>query len=141
MSDKLPSAPSTTSSEFKSVGGVARIFAAVRYSMQGFAHAFAREAAFRQELLLVVPLIASLPFAKLTVLETLFIVALGVAVLVVEILNSAIEAVVDRISLERHPLAGRAKDLGSAAVFLTITMFVASWLLLAAPALYRTFAR
>jgi diacylglycerol kinase (ATP) len=71
----------------------------------------------------------------------LFIVALGVAVLVVEILNSAIEAVVDRISLERHPLAGRAKDLGSAAVFLTITMFVASWLLLAAPALYRTFAR
>jgi diacylglycerol kinase (ATP) len=140
MNDKVPSAPSI-SSEFKSVGGAARIFAAIRYSMQGFAHAFAHEAAFRQELLLVVPLIASLPFARLSMLETLFIIVLGVLVLIVEILNSAIEAVVDRISLERHPLAGRAKDLGSAAVFLMITMFCVSWLLLAAPALYRTILR
>lgn len=124
-------------SEYKSVGGVARVFAATRYSMQGFAHAFSHEAAFRQELLLVVPLIATLPFGKLGALENLFVIALGIAVLVVEILNSAIEAVVDRVSLERHPLAGRAKDLGSAAVFLSITMFVTSWLVLVAPALYR----
>jgi diacylglycerol kinase (ATP) len=126
-------------SEFKSTGGVTRIVAATRYSMQGLAHALKHEAAFRQELLLLVPLIAVLPFAKLTVLENLFLIALGVAVLVVEILNSAIEAVVDRVSLERHPLAGRAKDLGSAAVFLAITVFMASWLVLVAPTLWHWF--
>jgi diacylglycerol kinase (ATP) len=124
-------------SEFKSVGGFARIANATRYSMQGFAHAIKHEAAFRQELLLVIPLIATLSFASLPRLELLFVIALGVAVLIVEILNSAIEAAVDRVSLERHPLAGRAKDLGSAAVFLTISMFVASWLVLAAPSLWR----
>jgi diacylglycerol kinase (ATP) len=128
-------------SEFKSVGGVARITAAARYSMQGFAHALKHEAAFRQELLLVVPLIAVLPFASLTRLELLFVIALGIAVLVVEILNSAIEAVVDRVSLERHPLAARAKDLGSAAVFLTISVFVSSWLVLVAPSLWRIIFR
>jgi diacylglycerol kinase (ATP) len=124
-------------SEFKSVGGIARIFAATRYSMQGLAHAFAHEAAFRQELLLVVPLLAALPFAKLSALENLFVIALSIAVLVVEILNSAIEAVVDRVSLERHPLAKRAKDLGSAAVFFTIAMFVFGWAILVAPPIYR----
>jgi diacylglycerol kinase (ATP) len=124
-------------SEFKSAGGFGRIANATRYSMQGFAHALKHEAAFRQELLLVVPLIAILPFASLSRLELLFVIALGLAVLVVEILNSAIEAVVDRVSLEAHPLAGRAKDLGSAAVFLTISMFVASWVVLAGPALWR----
>jgi diacylglycerol kinase (ATP) len=128
-------------SEFKSVGGIARIAAATRYSMQGFAHALKHEAAFRQELLLVIPLVAVLPFTSLTRLELLFVIALGVAVLVVEILNSAIEAVVDRVSLERHPLAGRAKDLGSAAVFLTISMFVSSWLVLAAPSLWQILFR
>jgi diacylglycerol kinase (ATP) len=124
-------------SEFKSVGGASRIVNATRYSMQGLAHAFSREAAFRQELLLVVPLLAMLPFAGLTTLEALLIIALGVAVLVVELLNSAIEAVVDRISLERNPLSGRAKDLGSAAVWLTIVVFVTSWFVLVAPNLYR----
>jgi diacylglycerol kinase (ATP) len=127
-----------TKSEFKSEGGVARIAAATRYSMQGFSHALKHEAAFRQELLLVVPLIAALPFAKLSAVENLIVIALGFAVLVVELLNSAVEAVVDRVSLERHPLAGRAKDLGSAAVFLTISIFVTSWLVLVAPVLWRT---
>ncbi len=129
--------PETTKSEFKSVGGITRVASATRYSMQGFSHAFAHEAAFRQELLLVVPLIAVLPFAGLAAMENLFLIALGVAVLVVELLNSAIEAVVDRVSLERHPLAGRAKDLGSAAVFLTIAVFLLSWLVLAGPPLCR----
>jgi diacylglycerol kinase (ATP) len=141
MSDKAPHPAHAEKSEFKSIGGVARVFAATRYSMQGFAHAFAHEAAFRQELLLVVPLIAALPFARLSAIENLFVIALGIAVLVVEILNSAIEAVVDRVSLERHPLAGRAKDLGSAAVFLTIATFVVSWLVLVALPLYRMFVQ
>jgi diacylglycerol kinase (ATP) len=131
MKNKSNKTQNSEISEFKSVGGVARITAATRYSMQGFAHALKHEAAFRQELLMIVPLIAALPFAKLSMLENLFVIALGIAVLVVEILNSAIEAVVDRVSLERHPLAGRAKDLGSAAVFLTITMFLGAWGLLA----------
>lgn len=126
-------------SEFKSVGGVARIVAATRYSMQGFSHALKYEAAFRQELLLVVPLLAAVPFARTSMLEALFVIALGVFVLIVEILNSAIEAVVDRVSLERHPLSGRAKDLGSAAVFLAITMFLCSWGLLVAMPLLKRF--
>jgi diacylglycerol kinase (ATP) len=133
MSDEIK----RETSEFKSVGGIARIANATRYSMQGFSHALKHEAAFRQELILVVPLLAVLPFAMLSRLELLLIIALGIAVLVVEILNSAIEAAVDRVSLERHPLAGRAKDLGSAAVFLAISMFVSSWLVLAAPPLWR----
>lgn len=123
-------------SEFKSVGGPARVGKAFKYSMQGLGHAFKHEAAFRQELLFIVPLLAVLPFAKISVVESLFLIALAVAVLVVEIFNSAIEAVVDRISLERHPLSARAKDLGSAAVFLTITMFKVSWLVIVVPALY-----
>jgi diacylglycerol kinase (ATP) len=128
-------------SEFKSVGGAARVAKAFRYSMQGFGHALAHEAAFRQELLLVVPLLAALPFLGLTVVENLLLIALGIAVLVVELLNSAVEAVVDRVSLERHPLAGRAKDFGSAAVFLTIATFVGSYLILALPVVLRLFGR
>ncbi|MGL4230409.1 MAG: diacylglycerol kinase [Casimicrobium sp.] len=127
-------------SEFKSTGGVARIAKATRYSMQGLSHAFTHEAAFRQELLLVVPLLTALPFARVSLLENLFVIVLGVAVLVVEILNSAIEAVVDRVSLEQHPLAGRAKDLGSAAVLLTISTFVVSWLLIVGVPLWQRLA-
>ncbi len=119
---------------FKSRGGVARIFKAFRYSMQGMQHAFTHEAAFRQELLLLVPSVAVLAFVDIARLEKLFLVALAVVVLAVEILNSAIEAVVDRISEDPHPLSGRAKDLGSAAVFLVLSLYVVCWLtLVAAP--------
>lgn len=136
-----PMGDSQTKSEFKSVGGAARVGKAFKYSMQGLAHAFRYEAAFRQELLFIVPLLAVLPFAGVSTIESLLLIALATAVLVVELLNSAIEAAVDRISLESHPLAGRAKDLGSAAVFLTITLFKLSWLVIVLPTLYARYIR
>jgi diacylglycerol kinase (ATP) len=122
-------------SEFKSRGGIARIADACRYSTQGFAHALRHEAAFRQELLFAIPAMVGLWFLRITLVEKIVLLASVVLVLVVELLNSAIEAVVDRISLERHPLAGRAKDLGSAAVMLAIALMVIAWALLAGPAL------
>lgn len=126
---------------FKSRGGVARIFKAFRYSMQGMQHAFTHEAAFRQELLLLVPSVAVLAFVDIARLEKLFLVALAVIVLTVEILNSAIEAVVDRISEDAHPLSGRAKDLGSAAVFLVLSLYVVCWLTLVAAPLVANWAK
>ncbi len=103
--------------------------------MQGFGHALRHEAAFRQELLLIVPALVLLIFLPLTMIEKIILLGTSVLVLMVELLNSAIEAVVDRISTERHPLAGRAKDLGSAAVFLALTLMAIAWLLLAGPLL------
>ena len=122
-------------SDFKSKGGIARIFNACRYSAQGFAHALRYEAAFRQELLFATPAIIGVWFLRITPAEKIVLLASVVLVLVVELLNSAIEATVDRVSLERHPLAGRAKDLGSAAVMLSLALMVVAWVLLAGPAI------
>jgi diacylglycerol kinase (ATP) len=126
-------------SEFKSQGGIARIVGACRYSAQGFSHALRHEAAFRQELLFAVPAVGGVWFLHVTLLEKIVLLASVVLVLIVELLNSAIEAVVDRVSLERHPLAGRAKDLGSAAVMLSIVFMLAAWVLLAGPAILAWF--
>jgi len=124
-------------SEFKSRKGLGRIVSASRYSFQGLAFAWQSEQAFRQELLLAVPAMCAAMLLPLAVLEKLALVAVLVLVLVVELLNSAIEAVVDRISLERHPLSRVAKDLGSAAVFLSIMLAALTWGLLVLPLLSR----
>ncbi len=131
----LPAVLPDDAAHLKSTGGLARIGNAWRYSMQGFGHALRHEAAFRQELLLIVPALVLLIFLPLTMIEKIILLGTSVLVLMVELLNSAIEAVVDRISTERHPLAGRAKDLGSAAVFLALTLMAIAWLLLAGPLL------
>jgi diacylglycerol kinase (ATP) len=123
-------------SEFKSVDGLRRIISAIRYSRQGLNHAVRNEAAFRQELLaccVLVPLAIWLP---LTLVEKLLLLGSITLVLVTEIINSAIEAVVDRVSLDRHPLAGRAKDMGSAAVFIAVIWCAIVWLSLAGPLLW-----
>lgn len=107
--------------------GVARVVAATGYSAQGLHAAWRSEAAFRQEVVLFV---CSLPLAAWLAPSLWIFVALvaaGLLVLLVEILNSAIEAVVDLASPERHPLAGRAKDMGSAAVFIALALFVCVW--------------
>lgn len=124
-------------SALKSVGGARRIVNAARYSLQGLSHAVRFEAAFRQELMLLVPSLVVAMLLPLPPVERLLLLACGIAVLVVELLNSAVEATVDRISLERHPLAGRAKDLGSAAVALTVVLFVLAWATLAGPTLLK----
>ncbi len=117
----------TEISEFKSKSGLKRIFAAFFYSIDGFKSAWKHEHAFRQELpLVVIGSIVALVL-KISIFEKLMLVSVLVLVLIVELLNSAIEAVVDRISLERHPLSKNAKDYGSAAVFLTCGIALATW--------------
>lgn len=114
-------------SEFKSKGGLRRVFTACAYSLDGLRTAWRHEHAFRQEVIvfaLAAIVALSLPvsaFQKLALIGVLLLV------LTVELINSAIEAVVDRISLERHPLSKNAKDLGSAAVLMACLLAAATW--------------
>lgn len=109
--------------------GLRRVINATGYSWCGLKSAWRTEAAFRQEALLMIIL---LPLALLlgkNGVERALLVSVCLVVLVAELLNSAIEAVVDRIGPEHHPLAGAAKDLGSAAVFVSLVMVVMVWTL------------
>ena len=115
------------SSEFKSKGGLSRIVGAFRYSIEGFRAAWRHEHAFRQEVMVAVPATVVALLLKISAFEKLALVVVLALVLLVELINAAIEAVVDRVSLERHPLSKAAKDLGSAAVALAITMAGATW--------------
>ncbi len=121
----------------KSKNGLSRIGRALGYSMQGLATAVKQEAAFRQELMLCVVLLPMAIFLPLTVVERVLLIGVLLAVLVVELLNSALETVVDRISLDNHELSKRAKDLGSAAVFLALVAAAVTWGVIALPVLYR----
>lgn len=107
--------------------GLTRIIHATGYSMSGLSAAWKHEAAFRQELMLIVVLTPLAFIVGQDLLQSLFLVALAWLVAVVEIMNSAIEAVVDRIGPEHHELSGRAKDLGSAAVFVTLVLNGIVW--------------
>ena len=114
-------------SEFKSKSGLKRIFSAFFYSIDGFKSAWKHEHAFRQELaVFVVGTLVALVL-KVSAFEKLVLIAVLLLMLIVELINSAIEAVVDRISLERHPLSKNAKDFGSAAVLLTCLLAAATW--------------
>lgn len=114
-------------SEFKSKSGLRRILPAMGYALAGLKAAWKHEHAFRQELVFVV--IGSVIALSLSIssFQKLFLIGVLVFVLIVELFNSAIEAIVDRVSLERHPLSKNAKDMGSAAVMLSIFLAVASW--------------
>ena len=114
-------------SPYKSTGGLRRILNALRYSLQGLQAAIKYEAAFRQELALAVLLIPAAFFLGRTTVEVFFLIGTVVLVLAVELLNSAIEALADALSVDTHPLLGRAKDLGSAAVMLLLLFTVAVW--------------
>jgi diacylglycerol kinase (ATP) len=114
-------------SEFKSKNGLQRILAATGYSIAGFKAAWQHEAAFRQELVGVVILTVVALALPVSAFQKLVLIAVLLLVLVVELLNSAVEAIVDRVSLERHPLSKNAKDLGSAAVMLTIFLATMTW--------------
>lgn len=115
-------------SPFKSTSGVHRITRALSYSLSGLRSAFRQEAAFRQELLLALVLAPCAFWVGKSPLQILLLLASLMAVLVVELLNSALETLADAVSLEHHPLLGRAKDIGSAAVMLTLIMVGALWL-------------
>jgi diacylglycerol kinase (ATP) len=107
--------------------GLSRIIKASQASSAGFKAAFVNEAAFRQELFLVIILAPLAVWLGNTGLEKAMMLASLLLVLIVELLNSGLEAVVDRIGLEHHLLSGRAKDLGSAAVFLSLMNVVVVW--------------
>lgn len=109
--------------------GLKRIWNALHYSLSGFATACKNEAAFRQELLLALILIPIALLLPVGAIGKALLIASVLLVLIVELLNSAIEATVDRISLENHELAKRAKDMGSAAVMLSLANLIAIWLL------------
>ena len=115
-------------SEFKTKRGIARLLAACRNTWDGLSWAWRSEAAFRQEVVVVA--IATIVALLLPVssFQKLVLVGVLVLVLIVEIVNSAIEDIVDRISLDRHPLSKVAKDMGSAAVALALLLALATWL-------------
>jgi diacylglycerol kinase (ATP) len=117
-------------SHFKGKTGVRRLWNALRYSLQGMAAALRHEDAFRQECLLAVLLIPAALLIPVGGTERAMLIGSVLLVLIVELLNSAVEAAVDRISLENHLLAKRAKDIGSAAVFLSLINAAAVWLLI-----------
>ncbi len=111
--------------------GLTRIVNATGYSLKGLAAALRHESAFRQELALCVVLIPAAIWLGHDAVEWSLLIGSLLLVLIVELLNSAVEAVVDRIGNERHELAGRAKDLGSAAVFVSLVNVVVIWGLIA----------
>ncbi|HNU11971.1 MAG TPA: diacylglycerol kinase [Rubrivivax sp.] len=112
---------------YKGRTGVDRILHAARYSAAGLAAAWRHESAFRQELLLALPMLPASFWLGATWGERALLAGTVLLVLIVELLNSGIEATIDRISLERHELSGRAKDYGSAAVMLALLLCGATW--------------
>ncbi|MFI4891397.1 MAG: diacylglycerol kinase [Steroidobacterales bacterium] len=109
--------------------GITRVLRAFGYSMQGFAQTWREEAAFRQETALAMAVIPLGLYLGHTGVERALLVSPMLLILVVELLNSAVEAVVDRSGMERHPLAGMAKDMGSAAVLLSFLLLGTVWVL------------
>lgn len=109
--------------------GLRRIRNAFFYSMEGLAAAIRHENAFRQEVLLAAALIPFALWLNVSGVGKALMIASVLLVLIVELLNSAVEATVDRISPEKHPLAKRAKDIGSAAVFVALVNALVVWLL------------
>lgn len=119
--------PIADARRFKSPRGLRRIVLASGYSLAGLKAAFSGEAAFRQLLLLGSLLIPLAFLIDVSRVERAVLVGVVVLALIVELLNSAIEAAVDRISLELHPLSGRAKDMGSAAQLLALCLVALVW--------------
>ena len=117
---------------FKGKTGLRRLLNALRHSAHGLATALRHEAAFRQEALVAAALIPLALLLDVGGIGKALMIASVLLVLIVELLNSAIEAAVDRISLERHSLSKRAKDLGSAAVFLSLVNVAVVWALVLA---------
>lgn len=108
--------------------GLKRLINACYFSIAGLKATWRHEEAFRQEVLLLIVSIPCALWLGETVIEKLLLIGCIVLMLIVELLNSAIEAVVDRISLEHHELSGRAKDIGSAAVMLSTIWAVITWI-------------
>jgi diacylglycerol kinase (ATP) len=133
MSDQPPDAgkvhDTSEASSLKGKTGVARVVNAFFYSLAGLRAAFRDEAAFRQELVLAAVLIPFALFMPVNGIGKALMIASVLLVLITELLNSAIEALADRISLEKHALIKKAKDIGSAAVLIALINVPVVWLL------------
>ncbi|HIC40210.1 Diacylglycerol kinase [hydrothermal vent metagenome] len=110
--------------------GLGRIINAFKFSMQGLKSCYQSEAAFRQEVWLSVVLIPLVFWLSDSAIDRVLLITPIFIVLIVEVLNSAIESVVDRIGHEHHVLSGAAKDMGSAAVWLSLMLFIVTWLII-----------
>ena len=109
--------------------GIPRLIAAAGYSIKGFKAAWRHEEAFRIEATLAVLFLPAAFWIGETLAHQLVLIVTCFIVIVAELTNSAIEAVVDRVSAEKHPLSGQAKDIGSALVFATLILFAIVWIL------------
>ena len=110
--------------------GFKRINNAFFFTIKGFKAVWEHEEAFRQELLLFVVTTPLAIWLGETKIEQILLIGSLLLVLIVELLNSAVEAVVDRVGLENHELSGRAKDIGSASVFLSLTWAAVTWIII-----------
>ena len=128
-------APETLESPHKGTRGTRRLINAFFYSLSGLTLAFQHESAFRQEIMLAAVLVPLAFILSVTPSERVLLIATMGLVLIVELLNSSVEAAVDRISLDTHRLSKRAKDLGSAAVLVALVLLGATWLIVAGPAI------
>jgi diacylglycerol kinase (ATP) len=122
-----PAAPGD-SRALKGKRGAQRVLNALGYSLDGLQAAWSGEDAFRQELILAAVLIPVALLASVSLVERLLLIGSVVMVLIVELLNTAVEAAIDRHSFEINPLAKRAKDLGSAAVMLALLLTAGVWI-------------
>ena len=123
----VPSAPGD-SRALKGKRGVQSVFNALHYSLDGLRAAWIGEDAFRQELILAAVLVPAALLVPVSVVERLMLIGAVVLVLIVELLNTAVEAAIDRHSYEINPLAKRAKDLGSAAVLMALLLAAGIWI-------------
>ncbi|WP_163932397.1 diacylglycerol kinase [Paraferrimonas sp. SM1919] len=108
--------------------GLTRIVYATKYSMQGLKAAFKHEAAFRQEVMMLVAALAVVAVFDFGLYQSVALIISVLIIMLAELMNSAVEAVVDRIGPEHHELSGRAKDIGSAAVFIAMVIAGMIWL-------------
>lgn len=120
--------PQKNASDLKGKSGIHRLMNATRYSWQGYKAAWQTEEAFRQEAILAMIMIPVAILLPLELLEKLLMISTVVLVVIVEIINSAIEATIDRFGNEIHPLSGKAKDLGSGAVLLALLLCGGVWI-------------
>ena len=131
--------PDSLESPHKGQSGIRRLINAFFYSLSGLTMAFRHESAFRQEIALAVVLIPIACLLPVGAVDRVLLIASVLLVLIVELLNSSVEAAIDRISFDTHRLSKRAKDLGSAAVLVALTALFITWVLLAGPAVLHFF--
>ncbi|NUF38399.1 diacylglycerol kinase [Acinetobacter lactucae] len=117
-------------SPYKGKSGLKRILNALGYSISGFKAAYKNEAAFRQIVLINIILIPVSFFLDVSRSEHILLIIVCLFAVIVELFNSAIEAVVDRVSLEKHQLSKNAKDMGSAAQFVALSIIAITWLII-----------